>query len=1210
MKDINLIIKKTLNNYITEKKNFSGNLITEAPDFTFTTYKQPNGTALLIPDNLEAKVNKYNQSEWLTELTNPDAIRANYSNYVSSTNDIYAKSCNDAYTIMVIKEFNEKWADKYIKILDPEGDTPYPSDLDRDSGLKYWFTNKKIHDYFENPKATDFMGTDYYFLKFSKWLTSYEKDNEIKIEKGNISKLNNTPISELMSASTQTPSYFKSESAEVDLPPSLGGGKISANKVESSWFQWSITKNKYCETQGSWLNYFNTMSSFVANLYPDSISEFEVSSEKLKGYLNSLPENKMIEKFNSEENGRVTFKSCWTQKFEKEGSVSLSFKGYYDTVVNFNRETIDNNQAGKCSGNQYPAMAVFLAGGDVTYLDPETGNLWTESQGLINIPLISLTEGYVGKYWKNKTKRLKEKTTGVSDNNSDMYSIPGVGAIMAIYDNASEITNALQFTWNMVQGDYSEAMNVAGKKMSGIDPSLIDRKETFAMATPLTLGTKGLFKEEDFIDYTKVNEDTEVWRIPKGGLSRFIPGAKKHPRWNEKSPNGKFLYQFYYINYYNSTTGLEQELPLPTEDWWNGYSSFFYKIKNFVTTKWLNTDISEVSLCLTIQGGDNFARVIETRGDSGWSFKIDQGTGTMFFAEGTNEPVVYQGGRTITKGTDYSNPNNIKYNEPGELIAYNFMDPKFLDSRSEIGAFWDSHVSTIVSIVVGIAIGVVAAPLAEGIALGMGWAEGSVVAGTYTVTATEGTFGFYMASQGVFTHSRLAVLVEIAVDCGVLTGPQAVYYWRNGDQIGGILTLLTAFIPILVEKQSFQNWSRTIWTKKTAQSLTEIMVARGAGYWRNLDHYKLFNFLNKLNAREAQAFGELLNQISKGGKAINEIFEKFSGTMSDVLKNSPDLQKRVAATLKQKAYIFGRAFVPVAAGIGGMQVGIKLVVEWLRAKNPKLTEEQIERLNQGLNKLAENLMNRESDFIYNEFKGLENINPDFKIEEPYDWLLSQMVANEDIFNILLEKNGYEKLPPARIQKFIDDKNANDKKIFDEHLDDVIIYDIAYAEQERDLNEEIIIGSIDKRITGEITDISQVQDKLDLITEYYGCVKDNTLFEFKSAHKTSTGWWWLCFQMNGGTTLKNGWVFFVGKNNSFDIRSLGGLIPLWTDDITDEFNTQFPDCANYIFVDPDDDFNLYKKTKDGKIYFSRRSKIEWKEITNTEQKQEIEDKYFK
>ena len=54
---------------------------------------------------------------------------------------------------------------------------------------------------------------------------------------------------------------------------------------------------------------------------------------------------------------------------------------------------------------------------------------------------------------------------------------------------------------------------------------------------------------------------------------------------------------------------------------------------------------------------------METRGDSGWSFKIDQGTGTMFFAEGTNEPVVYQGGRTITKGTDYSNPNNIKYND-------------------------------------------------------------------------------------------------------------------------------------------------------------------------------------------------------------------------------------------------------------------------------------------------------------------------------------------------------------------------------------------------------------------------------------------------------------------------------------------------------------------------------------------------------------------
>lgn len=1196
MKNIDLIIKKTLNKFITEKNIKLGGLLVEAPNFTFTTYKQPNGTALLIPDNLEPKVNKYNQSEWLTELTNPEAIRANYSKYVSSTNDIYAKSCNDAYTILVLKEFNEKWADKYIKILDPNGDIAYPSDLDNENGLKYWFTNKKLHEHFgDNLKPTDFMGTDYYFLKFSKWLMSSEKNNEIKIEKGNITKLNNTPISDMMSASTYIPSYLKSETSEVELPKSLGGSKISADKIETSWFKWSITKNKYCETQGSWLNYYNTMTSFVNNLYQDSISEFEVSSEKLKEYLNSLPDNKTIKNFNSEQNGRVTFKSCWAQKFEKEGAVSLSFKGYYDTVVDFNRETIDNNEAGKCSGNQYPTMAVFLAGGDITYLDPETGNLWTESQGLINIPLIGVNEGYVGKYWKNKTKRKKERNDGE-------YSLSQFG---------SDLGLALDATYSILKAstnDFSRITTI-GDKWSGEEPTLIDKKETFAMSTPLTLGTKGLFKEEDFIDYTKVNEDTEVWRIPKGGLSMHIPGAKKHPKWNEKSPNGKFLYQYYYINYYNKTTGLEQELPLPTEDWWNGYSSFFYKIKNFVKDKWLRTDVSEVALCLTIQGGDNFARVIETRGDSGWSFKIDQGTGTMFFAEGTNEPYV-SGTKTITKGTDYSDPNNVKYNEPGELTAYNFMDPKFLDSRSEIGAFWDSHVSTIVSVIVGIAIGVAAAPLAEGIALGMGWAEGSMAAGTYTVTATEGTFGFYMASQGVFTHSRLAVLVEIAVDCGVLTGPQAAYYFRNGDHIGGMLTLMTAFIPILVERQSFQNWSRSIWSKKTAQSLTEIMLARGAGYWKNLDHYKLFNFLNKLNAKEAQAFGELLNQIVKGKEAINEIFEKFSGQMSTVLKNSPDLQKRVAGTLTQKAYIFGRAFVPVLAGITGLQVGIKTVVEFLRKKNPLLTEEQIKRLSQGLTKLAENLINREAEFIYQEFKDLQNINPNFIIEPPEEWLLNQMVLNEDIFNLLLEKNGYEKLPPQRIQKIIDDKNKHDKDIFDKYKNDVIIYDIAYAGEERDLNEEIIKGSIDKTITGEITDISQIQDKLDLVTEYYGCVKENTLFEFKSAHKTSTGWWWICFKINGGTTLRDNWVFFIGKNNSFDIKNLGGLTPLWNDDITQEFKTEFPNCTNYEFINPDDDSNLYKKTKDGKIYISLKSRIDWKEVTNSTQKQEIENKYFK
>jgi hypothetical protein len=1218
MTNIEYIIKKTLKAQLKELKKNNRGVINEAVDTTFKTYKQPNGSSLLIPDDIYINHNEYQKTAWLLDLTNVEKVKANYKNYVSSDNDVFAKTCNDEFTKLKLEEFNKSWASKYIKILSLNSTTLYPPDLTKDEGMVYWFTNKKLHEKFgDGLKAENFMGTDYYFKKFSEWLMSSEKTTTVKVEKGNVTALNNFPISKIMGVSeTEKPAYLKSDTTEITLPDSLGGGTVSANSVETSWFDWSITKNSFCETSGSMQWYQQTMIYLVNSVIESSVSEFAVSGPGFKKYVENLGEkySEYVKDLSSFDRSEVVFSACFKRNISSSsvGSISYDFLGYFDDV-----KEVDNEYA--CSGNKYPGLAVFLASGDKTMLDTKTGMLFTESQNIVEIPLLSVSVNSIGKPWKYKTKRLKEKTTGVSDNNSDMYSIPGVGAIMAIYDNASEITNALQFTWNMVQGDYSEAMDVAGKKMSGIDPSLIDRKENFSMATPLIIGTKGLFKKEDYIDHQKVNEDTEAFAIPKGGLSQYIPGAKKHSKWNVVSKNGEYLYRYYVVDYYNPITGLEQELPLPTSEWWDGYSKsfkdiktgfneIFYKLSNVVSDSMMNESKVNVALCLVIKGGDGFANVIQTRGSLGWTFKIDTGTGCMYFAEG-EEITKEVNGRTITYGFNNSNKT---YGLPGELQTYNFYDNKFLDSRSAVGQFWDSHISTFVQIVVGIAIGVVAAPVAEGIAIGMGWARGAAV--TYEVIAAEGTAGYWFASQvgTAFIHSRLAVIVEIVADLSILTGPQAVYYFRNGDNLGGILCLLTAFIPIVVERTSVQFWSKTIWSDAVAKSLTEKMGKQSVGFWGSLTSEKLFGFLGGLSRQESMAFGELLEQVTKNGdKAINDIFKEFTPVIKEVLSGSKELQKIVSKGLLGNLKVFARMAAPVAGGIFIFQTTVKYIVEKIRAKKPDVTEEEIQRLTEGLFKLSEKI-STEVNFWEKEQERLKLINPLITVKSFDKWIEENGEELQDTFFMLCEKNGWENLVNQGGDKKISDGYANDtKEQIKDHPEDVVIAVIEDEFAYLEMIDEIIIESSEEYITGEISESSQIQDKISIITEYYRCISDEALFKFQSAHKTSTGYWWICYRVLAGNTLKNGVLYFMGKNSSLDYEKLGGFVSkTWSSNRTDVFHTEFQNCKNYTYVNKPESSMIYKKMTDGKIFQSKKNPISWLEVTDTKQKQEIEDKYFK
>jgi hypothetical protein len=185
MKNLNSIIKKILKEqkeelvYAPEVR-----IVTKSGEYesNFNTFTNPNGRSILVPKDLDPYVEVYDKQKWLDWVTSTSSLRRQYSKYLSANDDIYAKSCNDEYFKALITEFDkvskdyieildlnpaqykyDKVSKNYVEILDSKVTKYWPSDLNTEEGLHYYyFLSRKSSNPNDTIKPIDFKGFDYY----------------------------------------------------------------------------------------------------------------------------------------------------------------------------------------------------------------------------------------------------------------------------------------------------------------------------------------------------------------------------------------------------------------------------------------------------------------------------------------------------------------------------------------------------------------------------------------------------------------------------------------------------------------------------------------------------------------------------------------------------------------------------------------------------------------------------------------------------------------------------------------------------------------------------------------------------------------------------------------------------------------------------------------------------------------------------------------
>jgi hypothetical protein len=1201
MKNLNQIIKHTIKKIIKEQdelyvdqpqvkiKGKSGEYETN-----FETFTAPNGRSILVPEDLKPVVKLYDKQLWLNYVTSTSSLRNHYNKYISANEDIYAKACNDEYLKNLIFEF-DKVSKNYIQILDLKGPKYWPSDLNNEEGLQYYYILSKLK---YNPnytiKPSDFKGFDYYFKKMSEWLSQSNYKDVIKLEKGGSKSKHNFDIATYNGADQKISDYY----VPKDDVTIYNGTTVPKENLMLDWWDWSLTTNKYCDTEGSWTNYYNSQVSFVTSLIQNSAYSISVLKQNLFKYYKS-DTSFDINKFKTDPNDelKVIFSACYKTTYNTEGIMTHQFADYYSYSNDWNEENIKKKIAGDCSGIKFPTMADILDANDVAVKD-ESGKLMTYAKNsVVSIPLVDINVGYVGKVFKGQTKRIERKEKG-----RDWFWLGEDGGVGFGEDLGSFVT----YVWDDVASkvtfwDPSDDFDKY-KGASGVDPNLFQTKESFTMKTPLNAITKGIFKDTDYIDTTKINEDTEVWKIPKEGLSPYIPGAIKPKRYG--SPG----WDFYYLKYNKGSNDIQARLPLPPASFWDEFKDYYYKIKNVVSDNWLNKTYPEFGLVLTIVGAENFRLVQETNGRAGWTLKIDNNSGSMYF---TKDPDVDPGFKVDEKtgenkmyfnGFDYDNKT---WGSPEKLNSYNFYNKEYFDDRSKFDAFWDSHWGTITQVVVGIAISVVASPLAFGIAEGLGW--GAMEAGSFVLAQNAPSIASTLLATGTFNVTRLAVLVEVVTDVGILGLPGAISYWHRGETVAGTFSLLCSLIPVVTSKTSFQKWSRKIWPPSVGRSLSEEIIKMGPNYFGpNFNIYRLFAFLGNLNRQQAAAFGDLMQKLSskEAPKLIEETF-KYSGEyIALAIKESPEIAKKVGLKIEHKSLIFAKPFVAVGGTILVTQTTIKTLVDYYSQKGVELTQKQKDNLSNGFNKLYEKI-NSDSEIallnsIQQKIKEYDNT---FTTTPTEEWIQKQMKENQDLFDKMLVNNGWESVSDLMKKDYYNKKKEEIKEkeklfIF------MMINDSVFVMR---MSSNFVIEDI----KGDITNKETVQDKIKLITNQYPCI-DDVNFTFDSAQKTpNSNYWWVSFVINT-TESKGTKIYFAGNNNG--LLSDGIIVSYnngtYDENYNDEFNKLFPDCVSYILKTPLDKKYKYKKeVKTGKYYKTLKIKDSWSEITNQTEIQDVSKNIF-
>ena len=962
------VIKQVLKEVSNEKSLQKSNIVE-----TVNTYKQPNGIGFLIPkDWVYGSASKYNKQDWMDWYADFSNARKQFDLILKNKDKTYRSLCCDEQRTLLIYEFilvRDKWIPD--NILDNKWGLDKGVIEEADEIMKYYIQRpleweKETHYSFLDgidgykPSINQCLdGTDYFFMLMQKWISSTPAyANSVTFSKENYQ-------------------------SHIRLTPNFTVKNI--NNLQVGYWMWGIDKSEFCDTKGQWLSYFKEKGDFVKNLAESSVYSFKIKKNKfikwaeattwIKGkemYINDLvvgernsddaPEGSrfdVIEKETNEES--IEFTAC--HAYNEDGE--YQFQGYFS---NWNKPTEKNiglGRAYKCSGIKFPNNGEILGFSNVTTVTQEGGFLTSEKLeegGVVEIPLIELTAGNLGQFYKQF----------VADPRDDMSELGS-----SIYNFAISLSAVMKVTQNQIGSEV-------------VDPTNYENQLEIPIETPLQMYSGDAFDEDMFIGHTKITENTEVFRVPQEGLSQYIPGAKK-------SNSGKWYIIF---------SAGEQNLRifLPPKEWWADYYDMTYKIKNVITNFSNNNEYPEFAWTLVLQTSADISSAITTFGADGWKFKISQ-EGGMFFTNKIGQKNYNEKG--------YFQQNNMQ-------ISYNFLDVKQMDSRSKFGSFMESGWGILAQVAIGIAIAAWLAPAAS-VAF-LAWAEST----TFASTAIGTTLLQYAAGTGVFVSSRLQIFLTIGFELGILGVPLATYYNSRGDDIGVWLSILLCFLPLGLETKGWSGFTKRLWEGSSPKTLSMKLLRLGKGVLNaQMTSKDLISIIKSLDNKEAMIFGELIKNVNQLTETeLKEIIKSAGKTLAEAALEDPEVLKRLIMTKSANFAKGGINLLGTSAAVFSSVVLVQTLGSFFK-KQRVLTPEETKILEKGIVEANNFFANKFQKNVIEKIKADMSSNSlNLKLEVPEVWMENFFKQNFDMFEKMLVEGGWQSIESQVYNSYVAESKNN------------------------------------------------------------------------------------------------------------------------------------------------------------------------------------------
>ena len=217
----------------------------------------------------------------------------------------------------------------------------------------------------------------------------------------------------------------------------------------------------------------------------------------------------------------------------------------------------------------------------------------------------------------------------------------------------------------------------------------------------------------------------------------------------------------------------------------------------------------------------------------------------------------------------------------------------------------------------------------------------------------------------------------------------------------------------------------------------------------------------------------------------------------------------------------------------------------------ELTKEQMANLSKGLRELFDILNKKNNTTINSIVAKMATIDTGVVHLDIDDWMLKQMTENQDIFDKMLENNGWQTIKDRSVElRNIDNK----KKMQDDAAAALaLIFDLEGFAVEVKTNINF------SNIEGNVSDKPSIMNRINVILSKYPCLSESD-FIFETAYKSDKeDYWWVRYLINS-TDIKGTQLYFIGKGGKLydDIVAYNGVIQL---EYNNTFNTNFPNCVS-------------------------------------------------